>query len=42
MVGESYATRMRAVADTIWFTVTAADTVETRTKWVRVERLPAR
>jgi hypothetical protein len=42
MVGQSYATRMRAVADTIWFTVTAADTVETRTKWVRVERLPAR
>jgi hypothetical protein len=42
MAGNSYTSRVRVVADTIWFILTSADTVETRAKWVRIERLPAR
>ncbi len=42
MAGSSYTNRVRVVADTIWFLSMSADSIETRAKWVRIERLPGR
>jgi hypothetical protein len=30
--------RVHVVTDTLWLSSTSADSVETRTKWVRIER----
>ena len=38
MAGGAYTDRVRVVADTIWFISISVDSVETRTKWVRIER----
>lgn len=38
MTANTYTSRVRVVADTMWLIATAADTIETRAKWVRIER----
>ncbi|HSD33741.1 MAG TPA: hypothetical protein VLB49_17635, partial [Gemmatimonadales bacterium] len=42
MTGGSFVNRVRLVADSLWIITLSADSVETRAKWVRIERLPTR
>lgn len=40
MAGGPEVNRVHLVGDTLWFRATSADGIETRTKWIRIERPP--